>query len=117
MAFVGVGPLERIDGPPPLRPIFGLLQAAEAPAAGVRLIADADAGGVERWGNGAEVFPYPPSEGHTHDPCSAGSDRDKTPAPPGPASSHAHIHWRLRTQHPRHPPGGDRRPPGDIPGA
>lgn len=37
---VGYGPLERIDGPPPIPPIYGLIQAASAPAAGVRIIVD-----------------------------------------------------------------------------
>jgi len=40
MAEIGVGPIERIDGPPPLAPVYGLLQAAAAPAAGVRIVVD-----------------------------------------------------------------------------
>ena len=53
----------RIDGPPPSRPLYGLLQAALAPAAGVRVVPDTDAVGVERWGNGVIVWPYPSDTG------------------------------------------------------
>src|SRR6266700_7714424 len=76
-AFVGCGPLERVDGPLPLRPQYGLLQAAEAPAAGVQIITDADGNGIERWMNGIQVFPYPPTMGGCWDSNSVGSDRDK----------------------------------------
>jgi hypothetical protein len=89
MSQVGFGPLWRVDGPPPLAPKYGLLQAAEVPAAGVRLVTDLDAevnpaqaagrtlladpsAGSERWINGVEVFPYPPDMGDVFDPC-AGS--------------------------------------------
>src|ERR1700756_1338597 len=92
---VGFGPLERIDGPPPVRPLYGLLRAAEAPAAGVRLVVDLDDGpaeitdadavrqiadlgianpGRERWLNGAQVYPYPPDTGDVYDPCATGSN-------------------------------------------
>ncbi len=89
---VGYGPLQRIDGPPPLRRLYGLLQAAESPAAGVRIIdesglypptredaADARALGIvrpgeQRWINGVEVYPYPPDVGDIYDPCATGSN-------------------------------------------
>lgn len=68
MSSVGVGPLWRIDGPPPLAPKYGLLQAARSEV--VRIISDADERGVERWGNGVEVYPYPADEAHVYDACS-----------------------------------------------
>lgn len=37
-------PTWAVDGPPPLPPVHGLLQAAEAPAAGVRFVVDTAAG-------------------------------------------------------------------------
>ena len=63
----------RIDGPPPSRPLYGLLQAALAPAAGVRVVPDTDAVGVERWGNGVIVWPYPSDTGEVTDACAPGS--------------------------------------------
>jgi hypothetical protein len=42
MSTVGYGPPWRIDGPPPIAPLYGLLPAAMAPAAGVRLVVDLD---------------------------------------------------------------------------
>jgi hypothetical protein len=89
MSTVGFGPLWRVDGPPPLAPTYGLLQAAEVPAAGVQIIPDLDvtlnageaaargllgdqSAGQERWINGVEVYPYPPDLGDVFDPC-AGS--------------------------------------------
>src|SRR4051812_30944246 len=76
--YVGCGPLERVDGPLPLRPLYGLLMAAEAPAAGVTFVPDADGEGVERWMNGVEVFPYPPTNGEAWDANSVGTDRTKS---------------------------------------
>lgn len=101
---IGYGPLQRIDGPLPLPPPYGLLPAAEAPAAGVRLVVDTDDGpfdmndlsltgesmdeaiarlkregilpeqaGRERWINGVEVFPYPPSTGGIVGTCAPGT--------------------------------------------
>jgi hypothetical protein len=70
---IGYGPLWRVDGPPPLPPVYGLLQAAERPAAGVRLIPDVDERGVDRWGNGVEVYPYPPDCAEVFDPCAPGT--------------------------------------------
>jgi hypothetical protein len=67
---VGYGPLARIDGPPPLAQEFGLIAAAEGPAAGIRLIPEAD----EHWGNGAEVYPYPTSPGDTYQSCAPASE-------------------------------------------
>ncbi len=46
MAQVGYGPLERIDGPLPIPPVYGLLQAMSAPASGVRMIVDTGDGDV-----------------------------------------------------------------------
>jgi hypothetical protein len=40
MNQIGFGPLYRVDGPLPLPPRYGLLQAMAAPAAGVRLVID-----------------------------------------------------------------------------
>lgn len=121
MTTVGYGPLWRVDGPLPIAPLYGLLQAASAPAAGVRIVVDVEnqavsaaleqveaslarvnalcaagaseadilaavleavdvqsqfeaAGGVERWINGVEVYPYPPGPAHVWDACAAGSD-------------------------------------------
>lgn len=91
-ASVGFGPLERIDGPPPIAPLFGILPAAAAPTAGVRIIVDVNGvpleedvalaidgfdlphPGEERWMNGVEVYPYPPGLADIHDPCPGGSD-------------------------------------------
>jgi hypothetical protein len=85
---VGYGPLERIDGPPPLRPLYGLVQVAEASAAGVRIVVDEQAGpgdlgvapgileplaGQQRWLNGVEVYPYPPDVPDVYDPCAQGT--------------------------------------------
>jgi hypothetical protein len=64
------GPLWAIDGPPPQPPARSLLTAA-------RIVPDADAGGAERWGNGVEVYPYPPGPAGVHDACATGSDRVK----------------------------------------
>lgn len=87
----GFGPLLPIDGPPPIAPLYGLLQAAAAPAGGVRFVVDTESGptdeetaralgliegmraGGERWLNGVEVYPYPPDLADVHDPCAAGS--------------------------------------------
>jgi hypothetical protein len=64
----------RIDGPPPSAPLYGLLQAAEAPAGGVRVVPDTDASGIERWGNGVIVWPYPNETGEVTDACAPGSN-------------------------------------------
>lgn len=71
---VGFGPLDRIDGPPPAAPLYGLLQTGNAAAAGVRVVTDTDSRGIERWMNGVAVYPYPPDQGDVHDPCASGSD-------------------------------------------
>src|SRR5579864_1225244 len=39
---IGYGPLQRIDGPLPVPAVYGLLPAAAAPAAGVRIVVDVD---------------------------------------------------------------------------
>jgi len=46
MAQIGYGPLERVDGPLPIPPPYGLLQAMSAPATGVRMIVDEGDGDV-----------------------------------------------------------------------
>lgn len=70
MTQAGFGILERIDGPLPIPPKYGLLQAGEVPAAGVTLWPpDLDGEGVERWMNGVELYPYPDGLGDVHDPC------------------------------------------------
>lgn len=71
---IGFGPLYAIDGPPPLAPKYGLIPAAAAPADGVRIVPDGDDGGIERWGNGAEVWPYPSDTGHTWAFTATGSE-------------------------------------------
>src|SRR5215831_12164946 len=72
---VGFGPLYRVDGPPPIPPLYGLLQTASAPAQGVRIVPDVDERGIERWMNGVEVYPYPPDFGNVYDTCSTASPR------------------------------------------
>lgn len=44
MSQVGFGPLWRVDGPLPVPQVFGLLSAAAAPAAGVRIVVDLESG-------------------------------------------------------------------------
>lgn len=70
MTTVGFGPLWTIDGPPPTPPWYTLLGAA-------RIVPDADAGGVERWANGVEVYSYPPDAAQIQDACVTGSSRVK----------------------------------------
>jgi len=76
MSTIGYGPLWRIDGPPPIAPAYGLLQAASVPGSGVRVVPDTDALNVDRWINGVEVQSYPSDVGRTFDSCPAGSDLD-----------------------------------------
>lgn len=70
---VGSGPLWPVNGPPPVPPLYGLLQAAAQPAAGVRFVPDTDGQGIDRWMNGIEVHPYPPGLADVWDSCSSGS--------------------------------------------
>lgn len=70
----GFGPLARIDGPPRLKPKYGLLQAADKPNSGVRIVPDADGEGYERWGLGSQLYPYPPGLGDIFVDCGEGSD-------------------------------------------
>jgi hypothetical protein len=65
---LGAGPLWRIDGPLPLAPVYGLLQAASAPP--IQIVPDADDQGVERWINGVSVWPYPPDPARIFDAAS-----------------------------------------------
>lgn len=76
MTSIGYGPPLRIDGPPPIAPVYGLLSAADAPAAGVRVVPDADSAGIERWINGVSVYPYPSTTGGTWDTCAPASEQD-----------------------------------------
>lgn len=76
MTQVGFGPLHRIDGPPPLAPVYSLLAAAGAPAQGVRIVPDADSRGIERWMNGVEVYGYPPDTGGVWDTCASSAPID-----------------------------------------
>lgn len=109
MGEIGFGPITRIDGPLPVPPVYGLLQAAAAPAAGVRIVVDTDDGPVDlndlsstdetmdaaiarlinegilpetagdiRWANGAEVYPYPPGQPDTYEPCNPASSSEAT---------------------------------------
>lgn len=65
------GPIARIDGPPPIRRPYGLLQAAEAPSTGVRIVIDPDGLGIDRWANAVETSPYPKGKAYTFDQCAA----------------------------------------------
>lgn len=47
MGEIGYGPLERIDGPLPVPPPYGLLPTADSPAAGVRLVVDTESGPLD----------------------------------------------------------------------
>lgn len=57
----GEGGLLPVDGPAPQQPKYGLLSVAT-------IIPSED----ERWGNGVEVWPFPPDAVQGHDPCGAG---------------------------------------------
>jgi hypothetical protein len=50
---VGYGPLWVIDGPQPQKPRYTLVDSC-------RVVDDLDGKGIERWINGAEVYPFPP---------------------------------------------------------
>lgn len=67
---------ERIDGPPPIAPQYGLLQAAAAPAAGVRIVPDLDERGIDRWINGVSVYPFPPDQGDVYNPCADATEAE-----------------------------------------
>ena len=73
MTNVGYGIPWPIDGPPPAPRPYGLLQAAERAGAGVQIVTDVEEGGRERWLNGVEVYPYPPDQAASHDPCAPAS--------------------------------------------
>lgn len=75
MTTLSVGPPWRVDGPPPIKPTYGLLQAAEAPAAGVRFVEDLDDQGRERWLDGIAVYPYLPGLASVWNACAVGSMR------------------------------------------
>lgn len=69
---MGCGPLWRIDGPPPQPPRFSLLKAA-------RLVDDVDATGTQRWGNGVELYIYPPENADAQDPTLTGTFTEVKP--------------------------------------
>lgn len=73
MSLLSPGPPWRVDGPPPIPQMFGLLAAADAEAAGVRFVQDLDGQGRERWLDGIAVYPYPPDVGTISDACATGS--------------------------------------------
>jgi hypothetical protein len=73
MSSVGYGILWPIDGPPPVLRPYGLLQAAQAALAGVRIVPDVDENGDERWLNGVALYPFPLDKAKTHDPCAVAS--------------------------------------------
>lgn len=77
MAVIGFGPLWRVDGPLPIPPLFGLLQAAKAPAAGVQILDDVDGRNVERWLNGIAMYPYSLGDAQTFKGCGVGSEEDE----------------------------------------
>lgn len=56
------GPPVRLDGPLPVAPQYSLLNTVE-------VVVEPD----ERWGNGAQIYPYPVDPGFAWDPCSTGS--------------------------------------------
>lgn len=58
-SVIGCGPPWRINGPLPLPRPYSLLSAAAAAYPAVQIVPDADGEGVERWGNGIDVYPYP----------------------------------------------------------
>lgn len=70
---LGYWPTLAVDGPPPLPPEYGLLQAAAADASGVRFVNDADDLGRDRWLNGVIVYPYPPDTATAWDACAPGT--------------------------------------------
>lgn len=47
MTSIGYGPPWRVNGPLPSRPVYGLVQAADAPAAGVTLVVDVEVAGLQ----------------------------------------------------------------------
>lgn len=66
MTQIACGPHAVIDGPPPLPPRYGLLQAAASLVPGVRFVTNEV--GPERWLNGVEALPFPHHAGATHSP-------------------------------------------------
>lgn len=76
--------LSRIDGPPPVAPLYGLLPSAASVAPGVRIVPDADGRGIERWMNGVVVYPYGTGLSNIHNGWARGSARLKVAAPEQP---------------------------------
>lgn len=106
-AVATFGPPVRIDGPLPVAPPYGLINTAQVlneatadfaarvaadrqgpvPPHGATeddlydfetvLLPDDPAGEIYRWGNGAQVYPYPIDTGYSWDPCSTGTMRTK----------------------------------------
>lgn len=73
---LGCGPFDAVDGPPPIPPDYGLLPAADAAVAGVRIVPSAP-DGIPRWANGAETRGWPASRGAIHNPLATGSSAVK----------------------------------------
>ena len=82
-AVATFGPPVRIDGPLPLAPTFSLLNTVqvlnEAISNDVESVSEVDgyllrdSAEIFRWGNGAQVYPYPIDTGYSWDPCSTGT--------------------------------------------
>lgn len=66
---VGFGPMQRIDGPRPIPPKYGLLPAANVAGSGVDIVPDP----ADRWGNGVKVWPYPVGDAEVFDPSLVGT--------------------------------------------
>lgn len=77
MTTIGCGPHWRVDGPPPLPPPFGLLQAADGENRLVRInpAGGLDAEQLDRYLNGIEVWPFPVGPARTYDTYSVTSPR------------------------------------------
>lgn len=67
MSQITLGPPRVIDGPAPVPPRYSLLTVA-------RIVDEFD----DHWLSGVAVYPYPSKEdGGAHNPCAAGTERDK----------------------------------------
>lgn len=70
------GPPWRIDGPLPQAPPHTLLQVA-------RIVDDLDSGGIPRWINGVQVYPYPSDLPGAWDACNHGTQTKSDGTPVG----------------------------------
>lgn len=80
------GPPVRLDGPLPVAPLYSLLNT-------VQVLVEQERSTVpdvllpqeiDRWGNSAQIYPYPIDPGFAWDPCSTGSLGDKEAGTPPP---------------------------------